>query len=254
MGDLSREQVRELLGAYALDAVDADERADIERELAGDPAARAEVVEFRELAALLVNVGTDAPVGVWDRISDAIGGHDAPAVPPLRPPDELRRRRQSRGVRIAAAVAAIAAAAAVVLGVRVSNQDHRIDSLAKTVHERESLRHQLAVSRDAPGARTVALSTTGGRRDAEIVILPDGTGYFADDHLQPLPDGRTYQLWALVGDTSKPTAVSAGVLGRAPDVVVFRFAGPVLGFALTDELSPGVVSSRNQPVAVGTLS
>ena len=43
MADLQREELQALLGAYALDAVDADERDQIERYLDTDPRARAEV-------------------------------------------------------------------------------------------------------------------------------------------------------------------------------------------------------------------
>jgi hypothetical protein len=85
------------------------------------------------------------------------------------------------------------------------------------------------------------------------VLLPDGTGFVMESNLARLPTGRTYQLWALVGDTAKPTAISAGVLGAAPATVPFRFSGQAFGFALTDEARPGVVSSTQSPVVVGTF-
>jgi anti-sigma factor RsiW len=61
-------ELQELLGAYALDAVDADEAAAIERHLPTCPRCRNELTDHREVAALLGNAGGAAPTGVWDRI------------------------------------------------------------------------------------------------------------------------------------------------------------------------------------------
>src|ERR1700727_2602092 len=63
------EDIEELLGAYALDAVEPDEVEMIERHLEVCPRCRAEVAEHREVTGLLGYVGYEAPAGVWDRIS-----------------------------------------------------------------------------------------------------------------------------------------------------------------------------------------
>jgi hypothetical protein len=62
------EEVQELLGAYALDAVEPDEAAAIERHLPTCPRCRIELADHREVAALMGYAGADAPSGVWDRI------------------------------------------------------------------------------------------------------------------------------------------------------------------------------------------
>lgn len=260
MVELNAEQLRELLGAYALDAVDEEERVEIERFLARDARARAEVAEYRELAALIANAGGDAPVGVWNRITGAIHG-DAPTMPPPRRAasqhpaisdvDGVRRRRKSKALRVVAAIAAIGAAAAVALGIRVSQQDHHIDTLSRALGETGALQRAYAAARVDPGAKSVVLSQPDGVPTAHVVLLRDGSGYFAGERLAPLAQGRTYQLWALVGDPANPTAVSAGVLGPAPRLAAFRYDGRVIGFAITEEHDPGVVISQNQPVAVG---
>ena len=69
--------VQELLGAYALDAVEAGEASDVEAHLAGCTRCRRELAEYREVIGLLAFGGGDAPVGVWDRI--AAGMHEQPA-------------------------------------------------------------------------------------------------------------------------------------------------------------------------------
>ena len=67
MAELQREELQALLGAYALDAVDPDERDQIERYLETDPRARAEVESFREAASMLAMSGADAPEGTVER-------------------------------------------------------------------------------------------------------------------------------------------------------------------------------------------
>jgi hypothetical protein len=104
-----------------------------------------------------------------------------------------------------------------------------------------------------PGAREAALSANGTTL-ARVVVLPDGNGYLMNDDLTPLDAQRTYQLWALVGDAEKPTAISAGVLGADPRVAAFKVSSqPLVGFALTEERGPGVITSEHDPVAAGTL-
>src|SRR5204862_2371026 len=90
--------IDELLGAYALDAVDDDERRAVDAYLATNPRARAEVDQHREVATLLAFGAAAAPEGLWDRIASSIAEMDADApepgpelakVLPARPP---RRR------------------------------------------------------------------------------------------------------------------------------------------------------------------
>ena len=261
MVELNTDELRELLGAYALDAVDDDERAQVERFLSSDPHASNEVAQFRELAALMANTGGDAPVGVWDRIADVIHGDPtalAPRSRSARSPvlariEDARRRRVPRGFRAAAVVAAAAAAAAIALGVKVGQQQHHIQTLNRALG-RSPFQRAYDAARADPRARTASLSAVGAVPAARVVLLPDGSGYFTGDALAPLGPGRTYQLWALVGDPAAPTAISAGVLGPAPRLAVFRCDGKVLGFAVTEEQAPGVVKSANQPVAAGLLA
>jgi anti-sigma factor RsiW len=65
-------EIKELLGAYALDAVEPEEADEIERHLATCPRCRAEVMEHREVAGLLGYAGSDAPPGLWDRIVETL--------------------------------------------------------------------------------------------------------------------------------------------------------------------------------------
>ena len=73
-GSLSHEEIQELLGAYALDAVDGDEAELVELHLRDCPRCRAEVEDHRETAAMLAHVGAPAPAGVWNRIAEQLEG------------------------------------------------------------------------------------------------------------------------------------------------------------------------------------
>ena len=87
-----------LLGAYALDALDAVDHARVEAYLERDETARAEVDEMRETAAslaLLPDTPLVAPPEVWARIHDAIAADASPAESE-RPVDELAARRSAR--------------------------------------------------------------------------------------------------------------------------------------------------------------
>ena len=74
-------ELDELLGAYALDAIEADEKARVEDYLRSNPRAAAEVREHREVATMLAFTGMDAPDDVWSRIAHQIEA-DAPAPGP----------------------------------------------------------------------------------------------------------------------------------------------------------------------------
>jgi len=251
-GNLSAEELDALLGAYAIDAVSAEEREQIERHLGRNPRARVQVVEFREAAALLAHAGSDAPAHVWDRIAHAL--EEEPPQLELRHRAVVTRLSRSR-VRRAAAVGGIAAAilAIVVLGVQVVHQGRQIENLEVAATGQGVLAAAETASRD-PDAQRLVLDSIDGTLRAELVYLPDGSGYLLDDNLRRLPDDRTYQLWALAGERDGVRAISVGVLGPDPRVTAFRVGGGALGFLVTEEAAPGVQSSSNPPLLEGTFA
>lgn len=250
--ELSNQELDDLLGAFALDAVDGDEREQVEEYLRRSPRARAAVAEHRETAALLAHTGTEAPAGLWERIEGSIAEETPPtdaagpaAVVPLRP------RRAGRLRRVAAAAAA--AAAVLVVGallVKVVQQDDRIDDLAREADRGSLLAAADAASRD-PKAAEVRLASTDGSVVARVVYLPDGNGFLTESNLRRLSPDLTYQLWARVGPQESTAVVSAGVLGPDPGVSAFRVRGPVREFLITEEQAPGVATTANQAIVSG---
>ncbi|MPY95836.1 MAG: hypothetical protein GEV08_23115, partial [Acidimicrobiia bacterium] len=97
-------EIIDLLGAFALDAVDDDERAIVEEHLAVCARCRAEVAEHREVASLLAHGGGPAPEGLWPRIADSLAAPPPELrLAPVPPSGEAPRRRPCRGTRAAPA-------------------------------------------------------------------------------------------------------------------------------------------------------
>ena len=242
-----------LLGAYALDALDADERDRVEAYLAQNERARDEVDELRESAAALALApaeDTTAPAGLWDRISFAIDDDLDADVQQAN--DELAARRAARGARwmpwaIAAAVFVVG-----VLATQLVSLNHRLDNTPGT-GETAAVAAFAHASR-VDGARKVSLAPADGTEVARVVLLPDGSGYMKNDGLAPLDADHTYQLWALTGTADHPVAISAGVLGSDPKAAAFKAATDVHGFAITVEEMPGVGQSTQQLVATATVA
>ena len=114
---MTPDELEALLGAYALDAVDDDERREVEAYLAVDPRARAEVETHREVATLMAFGGAPAPEGLWDRIADSLEDRAPQPGPELARVLPVRRRRWSTAALIGVAAAAAVAAAAITVAV-----------------------------------------------------------------------------------------------------------------------------------------
>jgi anti-sigma-K factor RskA len=249
-----------LLGAYALDALDRDDRARVDAYLRVNPRARAEVDELRESAASLAATQTDAgapPPQVWNQISRAVDAETATpgSLPPRDPYDELaerRARRSWRGIDWAAVFAVGAAIVALALVAQVMSLSRRLDDARGTGEKAVSAAFEKASH--SRGARRGALTSTEGTQVARVVLLPDGSGYFKNDGMNALDPNRTYQLWAVSGNADHPVAVSEGVLGPDPGSVAFHASPRVTGFAVTVEQSGGVPQSAEAPYATATLT
>lgn len=265
--ELTHHEIEELLGAYALDAVSAEEADAVELHLRDCPRCRAEVAEHRETAAVLAYAGSPAPANLWNRIAGAIEADDS--APPeldlarvvsmseaagargreVRGDRRTRRGRRSLPVRVVAAMGAVAAAVIAVLGVQVSRLDDRTDRLADALR-REGLDQAVQVALFDETARRVNLRSEDGAVFAQAVLRDNGDGFIVGDNLPGLAADRTYQVWAIVGDEP----VSVGVLGSDPGVAAFKMSAPgVTLLAVTAEPAGGVAAPTTTPVVSGML-
>jgi hypothetical protein len=251
---LAHEEIQELLGAYALDAVEPEEAEAVERHLLTCPRCRAEVEGHREVASMLGNSGADAPDGLWDRIASQLDDTPPPmrldlqdggaTVTPLAP----RRRERSNRV-LAAAIGAAAVLAIALLGAQVVHQQQQLDDMESALEETTL---QAAANRafDDPDALQVQLQSADGATTASAVVLPDGSGFLIAHALPGLDPSRTYQLW---GDTDEGDLVSLGLLGDDPATIAFHAGDDLQALAITEEEAGGVSQSRNPPVVAGSF-
>ena len=244
--ELTPDEITELLPAYALDAVDDDERAAIDAYLDAHPEERAAVNDLQVTASMLAHTGGPPPEGVWERLESII----ATTPPPMRivPPTVLTPRSTPApdpAPRPAVAVAGcgrrdrrpgLRRAVARRTGRRRRRRGHRTAALAAT-------------AATEPGTRHVTLTDEGGNSLATAVVTTDGAGYLTSE-LPPAPAGHTYQLWGI----TRTGTISLGVLGRDPGTVAFQAAGPTTSLAITTEVAGGVPVSRNTPDAVGDIA
>lgn len=240
---LTHADIQELLGAYAIDAVDAEEATVIEAHLVDCPRCRGEVAEHREAATLLSFTGASAPDGVWSRIAADLD--EAP--PPLAMLPQLPVRRPV--TRWLAAAAAVAAAVIGVLSVQVVRQNDRIDQLA-SISDQHGLDQAAAAAAVTPKARTVYLQSNDGAHVVDAVVLPDGHGYLVRADLPTLGRDQTYQLWGVIGAQT----ISLGVLGSDPTITPFRAVGPLTSLAITAEHTGGAVAPTTSPIVQGFVT
>jgi anti-sigma-K factor RskA len=255
--ELTRAELDELLPLFALDALDGEEREQVARYVERDDDARAEVESLREAVSLLPPRDVRAPASLWTSIEGALGPPDAAlTAPPLRlvaEPSAADTKRSRRGRRVVALLAAAAIVLAVVLGVQVVRQQDRIDDLAAEMH-RDPMERQAMAARASPDAHVVRLDAMQGDGGAEVVMLPDGTGYLMGQQLPELDAATTYQLWAKVGEGDTARMVSLGVLGTAPGISPFRLAAKPSMFEVTAEPAAGSDAPGRDVVLRGVVT
>lgn len=231
--------IQELLGVFALDAVDESERVEIEAHLELCADCRAEVDRHREVASALAHSAERVPDRLWDRIEVE-----------TRPATNLRRLP-----RRAVSFVAAAAVAATMIGV-IAIQANRVAELDRelALAQAETTRLQQSLAEGSfeevaqlvsnhPQAITITLQ--GDTGTGTVVLLPDGTGFLLNHTLDKLSPDRTYQLWAV----QDGEVISAGILGSDPEVIAFKVDPVTLeGLVITSEEAGGVAVSAQPAV------
>lgn len=243
---LGHDEVQELLGAYALDAVDADEAALVEDHLRDCPRCRAELAAHRETAAQLSHGHAEPPPQLWDRVAAALEG-GTPA-PPLDLSTLRERHARRRGPARWTGIAAAAMVAAFLGLATVTVQQQRELDRVQAALDEGGLASAALAAFDDPAARHATLE--GGGSEVRAVVLPDGSGYVLAGGLPALAPGRTYQLWAMVDGAP----VSAGVLGNRPTVTAFHVTPDTAALAISIERGGGASVPTMPPRVVGTLA
>jgi anti-sigma-K factor RskA len=250
---MTEQEIEEMLGAYALDAIDPEERREIEAHLGVCPRCRAEVAAHREVAALLANSSGAVPDGLWDRIA----GELSPELPAVvrgskhliaqLPVNGRRSKKRSRAfvatlVGIAASLLVIALLSAQI--VNLYGQVHSDSTSASGLNGAVTtvLSHQ---------HRTITLTDANKKFKATIAVSSQGDAYWVSSNLGPLPKSETYQLWTVVRGAA---IVSLGVLGPNPKTATgFRLQSDMSRLMVTVEPEGGTPAPTSQTLVSGTI-
>lgn len=291
---LSDAELDELLGAYALNAVDETERESVDRYLARSPRARAEVADHLLVAAALGSSPAESPMPLWDRISgqlldrldsitvpattDAASAADiatvavepiAPVVPlaaawgrsaTRRPPTSrpaTRRPATSRPQpRLIGFLASAAAAAAIIgfLGVSISRRGNELDDMRVQLAKAETI--------NSASLTVESLVAAPGTRIAQLTA--EG-GSVALAKVIIGRDGRGFlvnnnPLDIPTGEVLQlwgvqdKQVISLGVMFNGTTAMPLSASGEWSQFVLTSEALPGVVASDGPALAAGMFS
>ncbi len=248
---MNHEEIKELLGAFALDAVEEEESFIIENHIEHCLSCANEVAGYKEVAAKLGNTTSNSSGAVWENIERSLGldlsedDEDSDLkVPTLKfltsndggqPETQQAKRSPLRHRRMFATLGTVAAAVIVVLGFEVSYLSNQLTALKG----RASTSSIVAVATAAfsnNSARVLTLESGQRRLLAEVAILPNGQSYFLGKSLPALAGSKTYQLWGI----SSGRVVSLGILGSDPKAISFVVQANVSQLMLNVEPEGGV--------------
>jgi anti-sigma-K factor RskA len=233
--DRDPQELRDLLGAYALGALDDDEHAQVEDYVLHDTDARSELHQLEHAVAWLGHASPRPSEASWqavraemdrDLAAGAGGEGEREAAPVI---DLATRRARPRWARITA----VAAALALVVAVGVATFS--------------------ALSSDGGSSTTttVALAAPDGNVAVKVRMHDDGTGTIVTSSLPSAPVGHEYQLWSQADPTA--SMHSAGLLGTDPDGHRIRIPAHSHRMAISVEPEGGSPEPTTAPVAVSQV-
>jgi len=239
-------EIHALSGAYAVDALDDNERELFEQHLADCSACQAEIAGLREAASLLPETSYAAPPpGLRDRVlSDISKVRPLPPLPTPEPPaqETVRDIGSARSRRFPVRLVAAAAVLAV-LGVGAAVTEPWEDNTSQ---------------RDLNAAEQVLASSDAERvslklGDAEATIVRSvsrGQAVIVTNDMPPAPEGKLYELWL---QRPEGNMVRAGLMPEGSDntYLLEGDAANATGVGITIEDAPdGSNVPTTEPIAL----
>ncbi len=246
---LTPEELRELLGAFALGAVDDDEREQVEAFVLEDLDARAELHQLEHAVAWISHASPRPSEATWDALRaemaqdltlDAATAPPDPETPDPETPDpetadnvvSMTAFASKRPATTWRRLVAVAAAVLIVVGTAIG-----IGSV---------------ILKDSGSpARNVALRSPDGRTAVVIRVASDGSGEVRTASLPAPAPGHIYQLWSQPSATSPMRSV--GLLGRSPSGHRFHIPSQADRLAISEEPAGGSPEPTTNPVAVSAV-
>ncbi|MFD1313821.1 MULTISPECIES: anti-sigma factor [Streptomyces] len=252
-----------LTGAYALHALDEDERGRFERHAADCEACAQEV---RELTATAARLGLAETAVAAPELKTRVMRHistvrqeaprTAPAKPstpvtvaaPAAPPEPaLRRLRRARGLSRWALAACVAAAAA--FGGTAVWQHDRAREAQHQARDAERRTADLTAVLAAPDAKSRTARLAGGAGGTVVVSAGRDKAVFISSRMPKPPSGKVYQLWFDDAGTMR----SAGLMDphRTSEAVLLDGnPAKASGVGITVEPAGGSARPTSAPLAL----
>jgi anti-sigma-K factor RskA len=258
-----------LVGAYAVDAIDEQERSAFELHLAECPECQAEVASLQQAATQLsLMTETAPPAAMRESVlagiktvrplppleaqsrgsvaSGPVGGSSPTADAPTRAGSTVVPFRPRR--RVTAWLASAAAAAVLLVGgIAWSPWDDGSNGTRRNVSATE----QVLEAKDAQRYEKVI----GGAKATIVRSASLGKAVIIADHMPAAPDGKDFQVWL---DQPDRGMVSAGVMphGSADTVTVLLEgdAASATGAGITMEPAGGSPKPTGEPLALFAFS
>lgn len=217
--------IHALVGAYAVDALDDEERAAFEQHLAGCADCRAEVDDLREAASVIgSSVSQEPQPALRDRLLADIA--TVRPLPPVGSPPEPHRRRRLRPALVAAAAAALIAVGGGVFVAEPWSDDTSQGPLSAAEQVRA-----------ADDAETYELPVEGGAVATVIRSESLNRAVLVTKDMPPAPEGKVYELWL---DHDGIGMVAAGLMENDQrEVVLEGDPATAIGFGITVEPDGG---------------
>lgn len=240
--------VHALTGAYAIDALDDDERVRFEEHLAVCADCRAEVAGLQEAGAELSStVSMTPPASLRERVLA-----DVAAVRPL-PPEVTSLSSRRRNRRVPAFAAAAAAVVAIGVGGIVwqgtTGGDERPRAVDPTASTQTSTAQRVM---DAQDAETSARALDSGGSVTAVRSRAMGQAVVVAQDLPDLPPSKVYELWLRLDGEMVP----AGFISPTDTSVLQGDASNAEAIGITVEQAGGAPEGvpTTQPIAYFPLA
>jgi hypothetical protein len=249
---MTHAEASELLGAYALSAVDIEEATRIAIHLEDCRECLEDYRRFLEVAALLGPVDTKVDDDLWGVIVREIEGEPLPPrlrLEPPRPVPSTRRGASERRRLLGLVAGGIAAAAIVVLSIAITHLTNEVKSLRGSLSAPQ-LSAAATSALANPATRVATLTSPAGTELALVGVTKSGGAFIIPRALKALPKDKTYQLWT----TTSHGIVSLGVLGGQPTTSWVYLDGSTTQLILNIEPAGGSTTPTTPVIGTVKLS
>jgi anti-sigma-K factor RskA len=245
---MNHERFEELREAYVLGALPEEDRREFEEYFAAHPGRQAEIEELSAVAGLLALSPQEQEPSpeLRRRIMGAVRAEaaEADAVHP-----RAGRRSWLAGLRETVGVRDLALAAAAMLVIGLFSWSMLLQGEVRDLQGRvQGLQSQ------PQGPQMITLGGAGTKQGArvELVTLEGDRAVLMAENMPPVPEGKTYQIWVIRGDTPQPS----GLFEPKGDSIAAVVEKPVEGadaVAVTVEPEGGSKEPTTDPMLVGEV-